>query len=110
MEKQLTELGNKIKTLLFRVNKTEDIITKRDRQALERQDGSIASIVETVNALKETIEEKKFGKGESEEEIAEWSEDIDKQLEEADEASRKINRLIKIIDQQEQEVELAEKT
>ena len=54
MEKQLTELEHKIETLNFRVDKTDNILAKRGQQA------SIANIVEVVNKLKETIEEKKF--------------------------------------------------
>ena len=62
MEKLVTELGNKIKTLDFRVDKAGAILAKQDRQALERQQSSIASIVEAVCTLKETIEEKKLRK------------------------------------------------
>ena len=58
----MTELGNKIKTLDFRVDKTGAILAKQDRQALERQQSSIASNVEAVCTLKETIEEKKLRK------------------------------------------------
>ena len=66
VEKQLTDLGNKIKTLKFRLSKTDEVIAKRDRQALERHKASITTIVEAVDELKDTIEEKKFAKGESE--------------------------------------------
>ena len=62
MEKLVTELGNKIKTLDFRVDKAGAILAKQDRQALERQQSSIASNVEAVCTLKETIEEKSLRK------------------------------------------------
>ena len=37
MEKQLTDLDGKIKALNFRVKKTDEILQKDDRVALERQ-------------------------------------------------------------------------
>ena len=49
VEKQLTDLGNKIKTLKFRLSKTDEVIAKRDRQALERHKASITTIVEAVD-------------------------------------------------------------
>ena len=108
MEKQLTELGHKIKTLNFRVDKTDDTLAKQDRQALERQQASIASIVEAVNTLKETIEEKKFVKGEDAGEIAKWSSEVERHLERADKSTREIQRGIKSMDLQEQEKLTAE--
>lgn len=85
MEKQLTELEHKIETLNFRVDKT-------DRQVLKREQASIANIVEIVNKLKETIEEKKFAKGEATNEIAEWSSEVEHHLERADKSTREIQR------------------
>ena len=71
VKKQLTDLGNKIKTLKFRLSKTNEVIAKGDRQALERHKASITTIVEAVDEFKDTIEEKKFANlGESEEDIA----------------------------------------
>ena len=111
MEKQIAVLGNKIKTLNFRLDRTEEIIGKRDRQALERQLGSIATIVDAVNSLKEEIEEKKFakGEGEDEEDITSWSRDFEQHLEHADEVTRKIQSEIKTMDLQEQEEIAVEK-
>ena len=103
MDKLLSELGNKARTLRYRVSKTED------KQAAERHLESLSGIVTTVNALKETIEEKKFTRGESEEDIAEWSKEFEDYLEEADEKTRCLKQQIKSIDLQEQEVETAEK-
>ena len=59
MERQISELSSKIKTLKFRRSKTSEILKKRDRQASERQKESIINISKAVNELKETIEEKK---------------------------------------------------
>ena len=71
MEKQLSDLNEKVNTLNFRINKTNEILGKNDRLAAERQKTSLENTTEAVNSLKETIEEKKFGKGETEEDIKE---------------------------------------
>ena len=63
-------MDNKIKLLKLKIAKTEEIILKRDRQALERLQLSISSLASAVDELKLKIEEGKIGKGESEEEIA----------------------------------------
>lgn len=46
------------------------IIAKGDKEALERHQASIPNITEAVTTQKESIEEKKFSKGESEEEVS----------------------------------------
>ena len=72
MEKLISELNAKLKTLSFRIKKTDEIIAKSDKEALERHKVSVANITEAVNAQKEIIEEKKFSKGETEENVSEW--------------------------------------
>jgi peptidoglycan hydrolase CwlO-like protein len=63
MDKAIAELSGKLKALSFRINKTDELIDKADKEALERQRTSIATISSTVNTLKETIEEKNSPKG-----------------------------------------------
>ena len=70
MEKMISELNGKLKALSFRTNKTDEIIAKGDKEALERHQASVANITEAVSTQKESIEEKKFSKGESEEEVS----------------------------------------
>ena len=108
-EKQITELKNKIKTLKFRLSKTDDIVAKRDRQALQRQRTSITNIVCAVDSLKSVIEEKKFAKGDSEDDIAAWSEEVEGNLERADETVRRVETVIKVIDNEELEKQAVEK-
>ena len=67
-EKQIAELNTKVKMLYFKIKQTDEIVEKRERQALERHQSSIASIVSAVDTLKSAVEETKFTKGESEEE------------------------------------------
>lgn len=79
MEKQLTELTSKVKALKFRLNKPEEVMAAQDRLASERQRESIVNISKIVIELKENIEEKKFAKGETEEQVTQWSkEDLNK--------------------------------
>ena len=79
MEKQLTELASKVKALKFRLNKPEEVMAAQDRLASERQRESIVNISKIVIELKENIEEKKIAKGETEEQVTQWSkEDLNK--------------------------------
>ena len=98
MKKEMTELENKIKLLKLKIAKTEEIIHKQERQALERRRLSISSLASAVDKLKLKIEEGKIGKGESEEEIALWDEEIEDNLERADNRTRRIHDAIKAID------------
>ena len=90
MEKQQTELNGKIKTLSFRVKKTDEILQKDDRVALERQKTLLEGMVTAVNTLKESIEEKKFAKGEEEEKVQEWAADVEAAVDEADKCVRQL--------------------
>ena len=108
-EKQIADLDGKIKMLHFKLNKTDDIIAKRDRQALDRHQTAISGIVSAVDTLKNTIEEKKFAKGEREDEIATWSQGIEEHLEKADDTTRRLQKAIKTIDVQEEEEQAVEK-
>lgn len=108
-EKQLADLESKIRTLKFRLHKTDEVISKGDRQTSERQLASIAGTVTAINELKEAIEENKFGKGESEEDVSQWSITIDQELERADEESAKLRNQLKILDREERDKEMIEK-
>lgn len=109
MDKLQNELAGKLKTLHYRQGKTDEVIAKRDRLVTERQKTSIVNIAEAINSLKETIEEKKFGKGESEEDIATWAGEIDNELAMADESIRKLTQIIKECDLRDQDDEAAYK-
>ena len=103
MERQISELSGKIKTLKFRRSKTSEILKKRDRQASERQKESIINISKAVNELKETIEEKKLAKGKDDRTVAEWSKQYESEVEEADEDITILDQQIKEIDSNERE-------
>ena len=101
MDKQLNELVSKVKALRFRQGKTEEIMAKQDRQASERQRESIDNVTKAIINLKETIEENKFSKGESEEDVAEWAKEYEDGLAIADENVRRLAQQIKEIDRRE---------
>ncbi|KAK2557012.1 hypothetical protein P5673_020859, partial [Acropora cervicornis] len=96
-------------TQALKIAKTKEIIPKRDRQALERLQLSISSLASAVDELKLKMEEGKISQGESEEEIALWGEEIEANLERADNTTRRIHDAIKAIDLEEQEREAMEK-
>lgn len=102
-DKQLSDLESKLKTLRFRLHKTDGIIAKQDRQSIERHLTSIAGTVASLHELKEAIEEKKFSKGEPEQEVSEWSTSIEQELEKADEESSKLAHPLKSIERGERE-------
>ena len=102
-EKQIAELNTKVKLLYFKLNQTDEIVEKRERQSLERHQSSITNIANALDTLKSAVEEKKFTKGESEDEIKTWSEEFEKHLEKADQATNRIQSEIQAIDMEEQE-------
>ena len=71
------------------------IIAKGDKEALERHQASIANTTEDVSTQKESIEEKWFSKGESEEEVSVWGAKAEELLAEADECTQKIAKHLK---------------
>ena len=98
MEKELAELNAKIKTLSFRVKKTNEILQKDDRAELERHRASLESVVTAVATLKESLEEKKFAKGEDEQTVQEWAEKFEESVDVADKCMRQLASKIELID------------
>lgn len=103
MEKQISELDTTFKLLYFKLNQTNEIVEKWERQSLERHQSSVTSIVSAVDTLKSAVKEKKFTKGESEDAIKTWSGEIEKHLEKADQATTRVRSAIQAIDMEEQE-------
>ena len=103
MEKQIAELNTKNKLLYFKLNQTDEIVEKRERQSIECHQSSIRNIASALDMLKSAVEEKKFTKGESEDEIKIWSKEFEKYLEKADQATTRVQSEIQAIDIEEQE-------
>ncbi|KAK2558157.1 hypothetical protein P5673_019741, partial [Acropora cervicornis] len=77
---------------------TDEVLKKDDRKASERHRTSLETMVTAVNALKESIEEKKFVNGEDEESVQEWSSGIEEIVNQADECMRELTSQIEQID------------
>ena len=97
MEKAIADLSGRIKILNFRLAKTDEIIERSDKEALKRHKASIDNSTSTVNTLKETVEEKKIAKGETEENVREWGAEIETNLAEADRQKRRIEKKLEEI-------------
>ena len=91
LKKQLAELDVKLKALTFRTKHSDEVIKLT---AVERQKESIVAIVSTINILKGNIEEAKFGQGEDEADIEQWSRDIEAQVTIADQSCKKLDDFI----------------
>ena len=50
-EKQIAELNTKVKLLYFKLNQTDEIVEKRERQSLERHQSSITNIANALDTL-----------------------------------------------------------
>ena len=103
MERQMSELSNKVKTLSFRRSKTSEVLKKRDQQACVRQKQSIINISKAVNELIETIKEKKFAKGEDDATISEWSKIYESKIEKADQDIKLLEEHMKNMDDEARE-------
>ncbi|PFX26524.1 hypothetical protein AWC38_SpisGene8801 [Stylophora pistillata] len=97
MEKEVADLNANIKTLRFRVKKTDEILQKDYRAALERHRTSLESVVTAVTTLKVSIEEKKFAEGEDEQAVQEWAEEFEESVDEADKCMRQLASKIELI-------------
>ena len=84
MEKSVEDLTGKLKILKFRMGKLNDVITKQDNEALERQCMSVSTTSTMVNTSKESIEESMFSQGKGEEEVMEWAKESEILLAKAD--------------------------
>ena len=98
MEKSLEELNGKIRTLKFRMGKTENVILTRDKEALDRQLISVSAISTIVNTLKETIEENMFLQNKTEEQVKDWVSEPELVLAQADQCIRRINSELKNVE------------
>ena len=66
-------MNTKVKILYFKLNQTDEIVEKRERQSLEHHQSSITNIVSAVDTLKSAVGENKFTTGENDDAIKTWS-------------------------------------
>ena len=88
----------KLKALHLRLKKSDGIIAKREKEAIERQRASIVALAGEIDELRGSIQEAKFIQGETEEDVESWSEDVETQLSRADESVVKLRACVKEID------------
>jgi len=98
MEKQQTELNGKIETLSFRVKKTDEILQKDDRVALERQKNLAGKYGDRGEYLKGIHRRKKVRKRRRGGKVQEWAEDVEAAVDEADKCVRQLANKIEQID------------
>ena len=82
----------KLKALRLRIKKCDEIIENRDKQTIERQRISVASLARELDQLRGSIQETKFSQGESEEQAETWSEEIEQDLRLADDCANKLQK------------------
>ena len=98
MKKQLTEIDSKLKTLRLKLKQAGEIITKGDREAVERHRITILNLTIAVEDLRSSIEELKFSAGEPEETVRTWSQEIAQELSHADKSCAELYKCAKVID------------
>ena len=96
LKKQLSEMDAKLKALQFRLKRTDEILSKGERIAVERQKESIATIVSTITTLKGSIEEAKLRHGDTEENVEQWSNEIDARVTAADKVHNKLSKFVEL--------------
>ena len=101
----MSKLDTKVKILYFKLNQTDEIVEKRERQSLERHQSLITSIVSAVDTLKTAVEEKKFIKGGRDKNMERRN---PKPPREVDQATNRIQSAIQAIDMEEQEKKVLE--
>ena len=101
MEKLQTDIGGKVKLLLFTLAKTQEILESGNVLAIYRHREALSTIVKLVDTLKLQVVEKKFKQGEPDEDITKWSEDIEHQVVQVDAKVTQLNKHLATIKTQE---------
>ncbi len=116
MEALENTLQGKLKALQFTLNKTDSVLEKRNKTAIERHRDSLNSMLDGIQTLKQQIEEAKFTKGESEENVGNWGKSVEARIEEVDSKVTSLTELIADLElrekakQQEEEYKLVNTT
>jgi hypothetical protein len=97
-KKQLTEIDSKLKPSRLKLKQAEEIITKRDREAVKWHWITILNLTRAVEDLRSSIEELKFSAGESEETVTTCSRKIAQELSHADKSCTELSKCAKLID------------
>ena len=85
MEELTKEFDGKMQSLKFSLGKDEEVIGSKNTEAIARHRTLLMSKLQAVHIVKESIVERKFTEGESEEKVNTWMKEFDGFLKEADE-------------------------
>ena len=108
MKTKLGEIEAKMKALNLTMRKSEEAILANNKEGFSRHVGSLAKKVEVLYTFKEEIVELKFVGGEKDEDVQQWSESIDRNLNEADRKIMVIKELLSKLDEEKKELQKAE--
>jgi molecular chaperone DnaK (HSP70) len=109
MEAKVKELEWKLRTLEFAEKRSDEVIKRTVAKRYPcRHENSIIAKVNACHSLKDSIEEEKFVKEESEEQITEWVSDIEEKLKAADEKVLELRQIQDEIVRKTQAIEKAE--
>ena len=84
MEKLKEDLKGKRNLLLFTLGKSESVLGTGNVQTIKRHREALSSIADQIDALKLQVVEEMFKSSDSEENIGDWSDEIEKQIGEVD--------------------------
>ena len=104
----MKELEGKLRTLEFAVKRSDEVIKTNSSEAISRHENSIIAKVNACHNLKDSIEEEKFVKVETEEQITEWVSAIEEKLKAADEKVLELRQIQDEIVRKTQAIEKAE--
>ena len=66
-----------MQSLKFSLSKNEEVIGSKNAEAIARHEALLMSKLEAVHTVKESIVQRKFIEGESEEEVNTWTKEFD---------------------------------
>ena len=84
MEKLKEDLKGKRNLLLFTLGKSESVLGTGNVQTIKRHREALSSIADQIDALKLQVVEEMFKSSDSEENIGDWSDEIEKEIGEVD--------------------------
>lgn len=89
------ELSAKLSQLQLNIAKCDGIVSSGDAGKLERHRDKLKALAKSAEEKKTEIEERKFADKQDIGEIAQWGEEVDQKIGEADQAIRRLNKCLK---------------
>ena len=108
MEELIKEFNGKMQSLKFSLGKNEEVIGSKNTEAIARHGALLMSKLQAVHTVQESIVERKFTEGKSEEEVTTWTKEFDGFLKEADERALAIRQLVEKMEEEKRLVDKME--